>query len=225
VCDGVPAMEDLLQLFDGVRHELSIFMNGVCDFIGQHPNLTKPGEEIVHSYKKRLKDRDHLAAKIRRKFDEDKIINKDNFFTEFTDLAGVRILHLFQEQFGTIDLVIRERVQGGDWCLAERPRAYTWDPESVQFFSRFDVDVIEKSTSYTSVHYVVKPRRDSPVSCEVQVRTLFEEIWGEVDHRMNYPTPSENMACKEQIRVLAKLVGAGSRLLDSLHRVHFGEKP
>jgi hypothetical protein len=40
---------------------------------------------------------------------------------------------------------------------------------------------------------------------------------------MNYPTPSENMACKEQIRVLAKLVGAGSRLLDSLHRVHFAD--
>jgi putative GTP pyrophosphokinase len=129
-------MEDLLQLFDDIRHELSIFMNGVCDFIGQHPDLTKPGEEIVHSYKKRLQDRNHLAAKIKRKLGENKIINKDNFFTELTDLAGVRILHLFQEQFGTIDLVIRKRVQGGDWCLAERPRAYTWDPESVQFFSR-----------------------------------------------------------------------------------------
>ncbi len=216
-------MEELLELFDGMRHELSIFMNGVCDFIGQHPVLTKPDEEIVHSCKKRLKDRNRLANKIKRKITENKEINKDNFFSEFTDLAGVRILHLFQEQFGPIDAVIRERIQGGDWVLGERARAYTWDPESVQFFRQFDVDVIEKSTSYTSVHYIVKPRRDSPVSCEVQVRTLFEEIWGEVDHRMNYPTPSQNIACKEQIRVLAKLVGAGSRLLDSLHRVHFTE--
>ena len=221
----VPTMEDdLLTLFDNLRHELSIFMNGVCDFIGQHPKLTKPGEEIVHSCKKRLKDRDHLAAKIRRKCANLNEVTRENFFTELTDLAGVRILHLFQEQFGPIDGVIRERVQGGDWCLAERPKAYTWDPESVQFFRRFDLDVLEKSTAYTSVHYVVKPRPDSPVSCEVQVRTLFEEIWGEVDHRMNYPTPSENIACKEQIRVLAKLVGAGSRLLDSLHRVHFADK-
>jgi putative GTP pyrophosphokinase len=217
-------MEDLLQLFDGIRHELSIFMNGDCDFIGQHPDLNKPGEEVVHSCKKRLKDRHHLLAKIKRKVAEDKIINQENFFSEFTDLAGVRILHLFQEQFRPIDSVIRKRIEGGDWCLAERPRAYTWDPESVQFFRQFDLEVIEKSTSYTSVHYVVKPRPDSPVSCEVQVRTLFEEIWGEVDHRMNYPTPSEKIACKEQIRVLAKLVGAGSRLLDSLHRVHFADQ-
>ena len=141
----VPTMEDdLLTLFDNLRHELSIFMNGVCDFIGQHPKLTKPGEEIVHSCKKRLKDRDHLAAKIRRKCANLNEVTRENFFTELTDLAGVRILHLFQEQFGPIDAVIRERVQGGDWCLAERPKAYTWDPESVQFFRRFDLDVIEK---------------------------------------------------------------------------------
>ena len=38
---------------------------------------------------------------------------------------------------------------------------------------------------------------------------------------MNYPTPTESLACREQIRVLAKLIGAGSRLLDALHRVHF----
>jgi putative GTP pyrophosphokinase len=217
-------MEELLQLFDDLRHELTIFMNGVCDFIGQHPDLTKPGEEVVHSCKKRIKNRDHLADKIKRKLAENRAINEGNFFKEFTDLAGVRILHLFQEQFSPIDSVIRKRIEGGDWCLAERPTAYTWDPESVLFFRQFDVDVIEKSTSYTSVHYIVKPRQDSPVSCEVQVRTLFEEIWGEVDHRMNYPTPSKNISCKEQIRVLAKLVGAGSRLLDSLHRVHFSDQ-
>src|SRR5271166_6613874 len=183
--------DDLLKLFDDLSHDLKIFMNGVCDFIAQHPDLTKPGEEIVHSCKKRLKNRNHLAEKITRKMTENRVINKDNFFAEFTDLAGVRILHLFQEQFKSIDSVIRRRIEGGDWCLAERPRAYTWDPESVQFFSQFDLEVIQKSTSYTSVHYIVKPRHDSTVSCEVQVRTLFEEIWGEVDHRMNYPIPSE----------------------------------
>jgi ppGpp synthetase/RelA/SpoT-type nucleotidyltranferase len=56
--------------------------------------------------------------------------------------------------------------------------------------------------------------------CEIQVRTLFEEIWGEVDHQINYPFPSKSIACREQIKVLSKIVGAGSRLLDSLQRVH-----
>jgi hypothetical protein len=102
---------------------------------------------------------DHLVDKIKRKRADNTEITRENFFLELTDIAGVRILHLFQEQFGPIDAVIRERVRGGDWCLAEPPKAYARDPESVQFSRRFDLDAIEKSTAYTSVHYVVKPLR------------------------------------------------------------------
>jgi len=212
--------EKLLEQFDEIRHELKTFMHGVVEFIGQHPDLIKPGAEVVHSYKARIKDREHLREKIRRKIAEGKDITAENLFTEVTDLAGVRIMHLFQERFAYIDAVIRKRILGGDWVLGEKARAYTWDPEAAEFFSKFDLNVMQKPTSYTSVHYLIRPRADSPICCEVQVRTLFEEIWGEVDHQINYPIPSEDLACKEQIKVLSKIVGAGSRLLDSLNRVH-----
>jgi len=33
---------------------------------------------------------------------------------------------------------------------------------------------------YTSVHYLVKPKEESNIICEIQVETLFEEIWGEL---------------------------------------------
>lgn len=129
-------------------------------------------------------------------------------------------MHLFQEHFTHIDAVVRKRVADGDWVLGERARAYTWDPESAEYFGQFDLEVIQKPTTYTSVHYLIRPRADSPICCEVQVRTLFEEIWGEVDHQINYPVPTEDLSCKEQIKVLSKIVGAGSRLLDSLNRVN-----
>lgn len=218
--DEVDSHENVLLKYDAVLHDLSIFMEGVVKYIGKHPALVKSDNRIVHSYKSRLKDRDHLLKKIVRKAEEGKIIDATNLFAEVTDLAGVRILHLFQENFSAIDGVIRHKVADGDWVFAERPRAYTWDPEAVVFFRQFDLDVSEKPTSYTSVHYLVRPRLDSPLCCEIQVRTLFEEIWGEVDHQINYPTPSNNIACQEQIKVLSKIVGAGSRLLDSLRRVH-----
>jgi len=82
-----------------------------------------------------------------------------------------------------------------------------------------------KESFYTSIHYVVKPRKDSEVSCEIQVRTLFEEIWGEIDHAINYPHPTDSLSCREQIRVLARLVGAGSALADSIFRIHAQENP
>ncbi|MGE0418759.1 MAG: hypothetical protein AB7O80_18300 [Acetobacteraceae bacterium] len=214
----------MLKRFDEIQHELKIFMSGVVQFLGEHPDLNIPGNEIVHSFKSRVKDREHLREKIDRKIREGRNITTENLFTEVTDLAGVRIIHLFQEHFGPIDGVVRKRVLGGDWVLAEMPKAYTWDPEAAQFFGNFELKVIQKATSYTSVHYLIRPRADSPICCEVQVRTLFEEIWGEVDHRINYPVPSEDLACKEQIKVLSKIVGAGSRLLDALNRVHQAEK-
>ncbi|TPO01711.1 RelA/SpoT domain-containing protein [Mesorhizobium sp. B1-1-5] len=209
----------IIAQYERVKHDLGIFMEGVVKYIGEHPDLIRTGHRIVHSYKSRLKDNDHLREKIKRKIAMGKTVTADNLFSFITDLAGVRILHLFQENFADIDAVIRKKVTDGDWIFAERPKAYTWDPEAVIFFNNFDLDVSEKSTSYTSVHYLIRPRADSPLCCEVQVRTLFEEIWGEVDHQINYPMPTDNIACREQIKVLSKIVGAGSRLLDSLKRV------
>jgi len=217
--------QKIKQKFHDGKHELDVFMNTVSSLIGEHPHLRKPGSEVVHSYKRRLKNDDHLKAKIERKAGEGKTINEDNLFSEVTDLAGVRILHLFQHDFGKIDEVIRKKVTDGDWFLAERAKAYSWDPETLTFFQSFDLEVKEKPTLYTSVHYLIKPRADSWICCEVQVRTLFEEIWGEVDHQFNYPEVCDDLSCVEQIRVLSKIIGAGSRLLDSIKRVREQNKP
>jgi len=214
------AHDHLVQAYTRKSHEFELFMNWVADFISNHPDLNQPGNEIIHSSKRRLKDKEHLREKLSRKAISGDNIDIENFFNKITDFSGVRIIHLFQEQFSHIDAIIRSRIESEDWVLHERPKAYTWDPESAAYFRKFDLNVEEKPTSYTSVHYVVRPRQKSPISCEIQVRTLFEEIWGEVDHKINYPHPTESITCREQIKVLSKLVGAGSRLLDSIQRAH-----
>lgn len=212
-------IEETIVAFESKRHELSIFMNGIAQWFSSHPELCKPGFPIVHSVKSRLKDPGHLRDKLDRKWDEESPVDANNLFVKITDLAGVRVLHLYQDQFSAIHREILRKVNElGDWHLPEPPKAYTWDPESRQFFERLDVDVQVKDSFYTSVHYLIRPRPDSPLCCEIQVRTLFEEIWGEIDHGLNYPTPSSNISCREQLRVLAKLVGAGSRLVDSIFR-------
>lgn len=211
-------IEILLDLYEKRKHDLRVFMMGIVSYIGEHPLLRDGKKNIVHSTKHRLKSRDNLRDKIARKIADGRIITPENFFCEITDMAGVRILHLFRDEFEEIDKIIRSKIEEDDWHLWEKAKAYTWDPENIDFFKKFDLDVTQKATSYTSVHYLIRPRKDSPICCEVQVRTLFEEIWGEVDHQINYPVPTDNIACREQIKVLSKIVGAGSRLLDSLSR-------
>jgi ppGpp synthetase/RelA/SpoT-type nucleotidyltranferase len=74
---------------------------------------------------------------------------------------------------------------------------------------------------------LIKPNNKNSICCEIQVRTLFEEIWGEIDHTINYPHSTDSLACKEQLRVLQKLVSTGTRLADSIFRTfkeHNGNK-
>lgn len=208
-----------LAAFADKEHELSIFMNGVGQWFLEHPRLHKTDRPIVHSVKMRLKDREHLREKIARKWTDESPIDANTLCDRITDLAGVRVLHLYQDQFPAIHREILGKVTDlKDWYLPEPPRAYTWDPESRKFFEDVGVEVEVKESFYTSVHYLVRPRADSPLCCEIQVRTLFEEIWGEVDHALNYPEQSTSVTCREQLLVLAKLVGAGSRLVDSIFR-------
>lgn len=217
--DNNEAIESVLAAYVGKRHELSIFMEGVAKWFLTHPNLNCSGLPVVHSVKMRLKDLEHLRKKLHRKSLDGEPITCDNLFERITDLSGVRVLHLYQDQFPRIHSEILNKVNDlKDWHLPEPPRAYTWDPESRKFFEDCGVSVEVKESFYTSVHYLIRPRSESPICCEIQVRTLFEEIWGEVDHALNYPEPSASLSCREQLRVLAKLVGAGSRLVDSVFR-------
>ncbi|WP_082547645.1 RelA/SpoT domain-containing protein [Rhodanobacter sp. Soil772] len=208
-------LRELIEIFKSKRNDFDVFASGIRQWFLGHEVLLR--KNSVHSVKYRLKDVDHLEGKLQRKFGEVDLSNQD-FFARLTDLAGVRVLHLHQAQFVDIHEAIRAKIDQNDWVLAEPAKAFTWDPESRDFFVEQGLEVELRDTHYTSVHYLVRPRADSPLCCEIQVRTLFEEIWGEVDHQINYPVPTQNIASREQLRVLSKLVGAGSRLLDSIFR-------
>lgn len=214
--------KDIMDVYDQNFESLELFCKMIRNFF-EAGSL----EGVVHSIRHRLKDTDHLVEKIERKNIEDERkslekrlgpIDETNLFQRVTDLAGVRVLHLHQDQFGKIHNAIMGKVKEGDFCSFEPPKAYTWDPDSKKYFKSLGIETKQKESFYTSIHYVLKPNGRSPVTCEVQVRTLLEEVWGEIDHAMNYPSPIENEQCKENIRVLARLVGAGSHLADSIMR-------
>ncbi len=212
-------VDDILELIKDNIHNFDLFRDSVESFFRKHPKLIS-SPLVVHSVRSRLKELTHIKDKLTRKIENGDDINTTNFYDKITDIAGVRVLHLYQEQFNIINSCIDEQLTRGDWVLYEPSIAYTWDPESTDFYRKHGLEVKVKESFYTSIHYVVKPRIDSELTCEIQVRTLFEEIWGEIDHTINYPYPTDNLACREMLRVLARLVGAGSRLADSIFRTH-----
>ena len=176
----------------------------------------------IHSIKTRLKDPEHLRDKLCRKIIKCKSkgvdfdITEENLFVKINDLAGVRILHLYTRQIREIDNVLRSIFEEQRYALIEGPFARTWDDESREFFKSCHIEAQKSPSLYTSVHYVVSSASRTPVTCEIQVRTLMEEVWGEVDHRMNYPHPIDNLSCREQLKVLARVTSSATRLVDSI---------
>lgn len=213
--------EKAIKAYNEKKFEYEQFLASVLVFFQKHPRLNTSSLPVVHSIKSRLKDVVSLEKKIYRKQEETGIIISDqNIFTQITDFIGVRVLHLHQDQFKEIHNAIISKISSGDWIFVEQPKAYTWDPETVKFYENLEIDTVVRDTFYTSIHYLVKPNNTNPICCEIQVRTLFEEIWGEIDHTINYPEPTTSVACKEQLRVLSKLVSTGTRLADSIFRSH-----
>lgn len=211
-------IEKLVALYKEYHFRFERFLDNVKGFFEKNPELHVGQFAAVHSVKGRLKNEDHLRDKLTRKANQKEDVNEGNFFQKITDLAGVRVLHIFQRQFEDIHAAIMKQVEIGEWVLGEDPVAYSWDPEAKVYFESIGITTKVKDTFYTSVHYLVRPKADSPICCEIQVRTLFEEVWGEIDHSINYPHPINDVACTEELRVLSKYISTGSRLADAILR-------
>jgi putative GTP pyrophosphokinase len=180
---------------------------------------------LIHSSKARVKDPDHLRDSLRRKWRRSQRkggkefdVTPDNLFRAVNDLAGFRILHLYTQQVANIDRSLKEVFEEHRYPIVEGPIAKTWDDESRRFFEGIGIATEDSETMYTSVHYVIQNNTRTDYTIEIQVRTLMEEVWGEVDHTINYPRPCSSLACREQISALARVTSGCTRLVDSIFR-------
>ena len=208
-----------LKRFDEERNNFEWVAKNVFALLAEHPKL----RPLIHSVEWRVKERSHLEHKLVRKTlqppnpdkPDEGPITADNLFERIEDLAGVRILHLHTSQFNPINKVLLEILQSQQWVVTG-PEANTWDDEYRDFFKKMGIKTVSRESLYTSVHYILRPNATSPFKCELQVRTLAEEIWGEVSHTIDYPDPTKSVACKEQLKVLARLTSSCIRLVDSI---------
>ena len=89
------------------------------------------------------------------------------------------------------------------------PEAYL----NQNYLDRLGLSHIEsknKESGYTSIHYTVSlndrsvPEEDNPY-IEVQVRTLAQELWSELEHVISYKTESRtNISAKRRLQTLSR---------------------
>jgi len=226
----VDSLVDVYRLHD---NQISLFRDQLVLALSGSPRLSP----LVHSLRSRLKDPEHLRDKLSRKFMKCKSegaqfdIDKDNLLVKMNDLVGVRVLHLYTRQIREIDAALKGIFQESTYDLVEGPFARTWDDESRQFFKECGITPQDSPSMYTSVHYVIGSASRTKITAEIQVRTLMEEVWGEVDHTINYPHKTGSVGCAEQLKVLARVTSSATRLVDSIfvtlddHQVGSGSQP
>lgn len=167
----------------------------------------------VHSLKFRVKDPEHLIEKIIRKKLEDASldIRPENYSETITDLIGVRALHLFKKDWIPIHQFIT-----GNWELKETPTANIRKGDSDELtkqFTDFGCVIKEHPFGYRSVHYLVNSQpTKARVVAEVQVRTIFEEGWSEIDHRVRYPYNLDNVILSAFLSLFNRLAGSADEM-------------
>ena len=214
------AVDKCVKRFEADAHLFEDAAAGLMSKCMNDPELKK----FIHFIKYRLKDPKHLRAKLRKKALEDKkdgrkpTINVANLFQKITDLAGVRILHLHTDQIAEMNERILAILKEQKYTVVEGSVANIWDKEAEAYFKKLGFRIVSRETMYTSVHYDIKLNTVTDVRCELQVRTLADEVWGEVSHKIDYPKPTKSVACKEQLKVLARVTSGCTRLVDSIFR-------
>ena len=196
------------------------------DYIKYVPFLEKKADEFtfklinskaVHSVRRRVKKPTHLIEKIIRKGLKYSAmgINVNNYKKIITDLIGVRILHLFKEDWINVHKEIIST-----WHLAEtpqinvRPGDYNMDVLKKEM-AHLHCEIIIREHGYRSVHYLIKTpieEIDQTFYTEMQVRTVFEEAWSEIDHIIRYPYDINNPILNEYLMIFNRIVGSADEM-------------
>jgi ppGpp synthetase/RelA/SpoT-type nucleotidyltranferase len=162
---------------------------------------------VPHSIISREKDPEKLRDKIAAAGD----INK-NILNDIIDLAGVRIITYFPSDVDKIvPLIEREFRVDSNRSMDRRLRS---DPSIF---------------GYASVHMVVEFRPKmlklpeyslfNKMKCEIQVRTILQHAWAEIEHNVVYKAPEDiPFRLRRRFASLAGLLEIADREFESLRQ-------
>ncbi|AGF55296.1 RelA/SpoT domain-containing protein [Clostridium saccharoperbutylacetonicum] len=185
-------------------------------------------ENMVHSVKSRIKDPDRLIEKIIRKTEDRKSkygsdfeFTVENYKNEINDLIGIRVIHIFKDQWQGIHEFISKT-----WNVIEIT-ANVRDGDNIEVFDDPSIEVRSKASGYRSVHYLVEfYPTNQKVIAEIQVRTIFEEGYGEIDHRLRYSHNEIPEILKSNLLLFNRIVGSADEMASLINNLskEWGEK-
>jgi len=165
-------IESLVKQYDDEIDNYIAFTEKIKSLVAE---ILKENNLIVHSVTARAKDRDNFIRKISSA--ESKYLK----LNDITDLSGIRIITYFEDEVDKVAEYISQQFEI-DWDNSVDKRA-TLDPD------RF---------GYLSLHLIVKLlperarlieyRRYPDLKAELQIRSILQHAWAEIEHDLGYKT-------------------------------------
>ena len=140
-------------------------------------------------------------------------ISVKNYLKIITDLIEIRALHLFKNEWEDIYHYVNQKYETHEKIVYIRKG----DNEVVE---HKDCEVKEHLIGYRSTHYVIKAKPlKEEIFCEIQVRTIFEEGWSEIDHRVRYPDFSDDKSILHFLTVFNRFAGGADEMASFLNNL------
>lgn len=163
-------------------------------------------QDICYAYKSRVKTKSGILEKFGRK----KVDKQDYTVEKITDIIGIRFIVLFKQDIipaieSIVDMLGKDSDINNPFngCTIDELIYYKgniWNSNISnkvdESFSSIDRKIVEENSleGYSSIHIVCTLDTDESdllpkgyrIPVEIQVRTIFEDAWGEIDHKYGY---------------------------------------
>lgn len=175
------------EILEEIYKDFKAYVN-ICESQADFISDTLRTHEKIHSVKSRVKNPEHLIEKVirktpdrREKYGDNFQFSVENYKNEITDLIGVRAIHIFKEDWEDIHNFITRT-----WKINEIT-ANVREGDDTDRFEELNIQIQSRKSGYRSVHYLIESYpTNQKVIAEIQVRTIFEEGYGEIDHQLRY---------------------------------------
>ena len=209
---------DLYNILQDYKKSIDIYdarLTYVANVLRQHPK--------IHSVKTRVKDPKRLLQKLvrktpnrREKYGDNFNFNIQNYKDEITDIMGIRAIHIFKDDWEEIHQFITNK-----WDVIETV-ANIREGDNVTTFEEKSIPVRSRVSGYRSVHYLIKYGSGYESSTiEIQVRTIFEEGYGEIDHQLRYSHDDDIPELLAQnLMLLNRIVGSSDEMASLINKLN-----
>lgn len=184
-----------------IEKDLSAILRKLDDYCFK----ARSADVRIYLTKGRVKSLDSLYLKTKR---------KGVSHTEISDMGGFRVLCLFEKDIPDVHAFLLRLFKNKNYFLKEC-LVYNWDTES-EFYGLLEKKLNEidgiiqlrpkkKKSGYKSIHYAVEKQYNKNLfKIEVQLRTIVQDAWGELEHEISYKKSSVRPYVRQSVKILSK---------------------